>query len=272
MALPPQRPASKGIGILQDARTLEDAARQDKHRTETLQELCGELEEDLEALRARYDLFFIGIERREPVRERGEMKRRVARMKGEQTRNTGLRFRIETLNARYLSYERMWLRSAREKEAGTYHRDLVRARRRAEREAKAQPAEPKASGAERPSAPPEGSPAAAASLPAKAPPPARPLANEVPRSANRPTAGAPPPAAAPSPGGLSEAQLRALHAAYVEAKRACNEDTSRITYDGLAKTIARQGPELLTRFNARRVEWKVVVKDGRAVLKAVPRS
>src|SRR3970282_43625 len=57
-------------------------------------------------------MFFLGIERREPSREREEMKRRIGRIKGEFTSNVGLQFRIQTLNARSLSYERMWLRGA----------------------------------------------------------------------------------------------------------------------------------------------------------------
>ena len=68
------------------------------------------LEEELEALKARYEQYFLGIERREPVRWREELKRNVARVKGAFTRNAGLRFRIQTLHARYLSYERLWLR------------------------------------------------------------------------------------------------------------------------------------------------------------------
>ena len=73
------------------------------------------------------------------------------------------------------------------------------------------------------------------------------------------------------PPGVSEQQLRALHAAYVEAKKRCNEDVSRVSYEVLAKTVAKQVPELMTRYKAKTIEFKVVIKDGRAILKAVPR-
>ena len=65
---------------------------------------------------------------REPVRERNEMKRRVEKLKESFTKNTGLRFRLQTLHARFLSYERLWMRAAREKEAGTSRRDVFKAR------------------------------------------------------------------------------------------------------------------------------------------------
>ena len=93
--------------------------------------------------------------------------------------------------------------------------------------------------------------------------PSRPPAQEDPPAAGRP--------AAPAPGGLSEVQLRTLYDAYVAAKVRCKEDVSRLTYDALAKTVARQIPELMAKYKATAVEFKVVIKEGRAVLKAVPR-
>ena len=257
MALPTSKPPGKGASALQDPRALEEAQRQDRHRTEELNDTCASLEEDLEALKARFEMYFLGIERREPAREREEIKRRVAKLKGEFTRNTGLRFRIQTLHARFLSYERMWLRSAREKEEGTYRRDLLRARRHAARQ------EEKRRRDEEAAAKAQGAAAGA---------PGRPDAPSAPVPAAPPVAAAPAaPAPPPRPAEIPEAQLRALFAAYVDAKRRCHEDVSRLTYEALARTIAKQVPELLAKHNATRVEFRVVVKDGRAVLKAVPR-
>ncbi|MFL5300408.1 MAG: MXAN_5187 C-terminal domain-containing protein [Anaeromyxobacteraceae bacterium] len=260
MAPPTSKPPGKGASALQDPRALEEAQRQDRHRSEELADTCGSVEEDLEALKARFEMYFLGIERREPAREREEIKRRVAKLKGEFTRNTGLRFRIQTLHARYLSYERMWMRSAREKEEGTYRRDLLRARRHAawqeEKRRRDEDAAALAKGAA-PAAPAVAAPSAPApaAIPAAAPP----------------VAPAPAPAAVPRSAEIPEAQLRALFAAYVDAKRRCNEDVSRLTYEALARTVAKQVPELLAKHKATRVEFRVVVKDGRAVLKAVPR-
>jgi len=76
----------------------------------------------------------------------------------------------------------------------------------------------------------------------------------------------------PLPSGMSEQQLRALYEAYVAAKKRCNEDVSRVSYDALAKSVAKQVPELIAKYKARTVEFKVVIKDGRAILKAVPRT
>jgi hypothetical protein len=252
------------------------------------------VEDDLEALKARFEMFFLGIERREPARERDEMKRRVAKLKGEFVRNTALKFRIQTLNARFLSYERMWLRAAREKEEGVYRRDLMRARRRVQAEAAREAAKAKAretfsgpkpaelagpappGAAAVPAGPAASAPGAAAKAAAPAPssPPAA-AAKEAPRAASGAGAAAaprPPPAAPALPSGVSEAQVRELLRAYVEAKQRCHEDVSKVTYEALARTVAKQVPELMTKFGARSVEFKVVVKDGKALLKAVPKT
>lgn len=284
--MPPQppRPGPKGhhLRALNEPRTVEEAERQEKHRSELLAEECGQIEEDVEALKGRYEMFFLGIERREPSREREEMKRRIGRIKGEFTSNVGLQFRIQTLNARYLSYERMWLRSAREKEAGTYRRDVQRARRRQQREEAQRAAAPARQGADGqlgPPAPPapaaDGSGTAAGDGAAKGGAGRERPAPAAPPAASAAAAGGSGPARAPGspelPAGVSEAQVRALYDAYLEAKRRCNEDVSRFSYEILARSVAKQVPELVAKYKARTVEFKVVIKDGRAVLKAVPK-
>jgi hypothetical protein len=189
----------------------------------------------------------------EPSRRRDDLKRSIARLKNAFTRNAGIRFRIQALHARYLSYERLWLRSAREKEQGTYRRDVLKARRKAVEGTKGKAVPPEATTAavpDRAAAPPR---AAAAGTPPPLPD-ARPSA--------------PPPAA---PASMTEPELRVLFDAYVAAKKSCNEDVSRLSYDALARTVNKQTPEIAARFNAKRVEFKVSVRDGKAVLTAVPK-
>ena len=250
--MPPQKGlGARQIGAVADPRALEEAARLDRHKNDDISDICGKLEEDMEALKARFELYFLGIDKREPSRERGEMKRRVEKLKTENVRNTGLRFRIQTLHARFISYERMWLRSAREKEAGTYRRDVMRARRRAQ-------------AAEQEAAPAAAPPAA---LAPEAPAPQPPAPGLAPPDVVPPRPAPQPPTL---PGGMSEARLRALYEEYVAAKKRQNEDVSRLTYEGLARSVSKQVPELMTKYRASAVDFKVVVRDGRVVLKATP--
>lgn len=244
MALPPKSPGRSGAHPkLGEPLSVEDSIAA-RRANDILADDCTTTEEELEALKARYEQFFLGIERREPARERTEMRRRVEKLKESFTKNTGLRFRLQTLHARFLSYERLWLRSAREKEAGTYRRDIFKARLRARGgEAAGEGKKPQ-------------EPAAASRDQAEPP--------QIPA--------APPVAAVPPPTpGIGEAQLRALYAAFVDAKKRCNEDVSRLSFEALAKSVQKQVPDLMARFKAKAVDFRVEVKDGKAVLKAIPR-
>lgn len=247
---PPIKPQKPGAGLL-----AEPGRAPGK---DAIADECAALEAELEELKVKYEMYFLGVEKREPNKVREELKKRVLRIKEAFTRNAALRFRLQSLHARFLSYERMWLRSAREKEEGTYHRDVFKAKLRVE----ARERKERAALAEETGAPPLPLPPTPLA-PAKAP---------LPFPAPKPVAVAPrPAAAAPSGGALAERQLRELYTQYVSAKKQCGEDVSRLTYDAVAKSVQRQVPEIMTRFNAKSVEFKVVVKDGKATLKAVPK-
>jgi hypothetical protein len=298
VAQPPQRPGVPRIG---GGQPPELETGKERLANERLQDACKELEEELEEVKVKYDMYFLGVERMEPARRREDLKRAVARLQTAFTRNAGLRFRIQALHARFLSYERLWVRSAREKEEGTYRRDILRARRKAAArapgadgrkgalargrrgaleaedvdldgltdemgEAAAGAATAHEALAGTGAGPPDGvraskAPPAASSSLASVTPPARPAAAAPPA--------APPPAPLP---GLAEAQMRALYEAYVAAKKRCNEDTSKVTYEAVARSVNKQIPEIARLYKAREVEFKVVIKDGKAILKAVPKT
>jgi uncharacterized protein YajQ (UPF0234 family) len=65
--------------------------------------------------------------------------------------------------------------------------------------------------------------------------------------------------------------MRTLYNQYLAAKMSCREDVSKLTYEAVSNTVSKQIPALMTRYKAKSVEFKVEVKDGRAVLKAIPK-
>ncbi|PTL85113.1 hypothetical protein DAT35_05890 [Vitiosangium sp. GDMCC 1.1324] len=97
-----------------------------------------------------------------------------------------------------------------------------------------------------------------------------PMAAARPPAAPKPAAAARPPAAA-SASELSDDKLKGVYDAYVAAKRRNKEDTSKMSYDSIAASLRKQVPELMKQHGAKSVEFKVVIKDGKAVLKAVPK-
>lgn len=206
----------------------------------------------LHALRGQYEQFFLGLEKRPPVKAHEQFKKRMAALKTVPARNSALSFRIQTLQASAATYERLWSRTMQEMEDGTYRRDVFKARLR--RKSSEQPA-------------------AAPASKAKQAPAGKTAAPEEPATPE--TAAAPEPqihiAGTAPPDPLSESRLRGVYRAYVEAKRRCNEDTTRLSFDAVVSSLKRQVPELLERHNARDVEYRVFVKDGKAILRAVPK-
>jgi len=252
MALPP-KPGGGAGRSLAGLGASEPEFGKTVHATDELTETCEVLEAELEELKVKYEMYFLGVERLEPAKIRDDLKRKIARLKTAFTRNTGLRFRIQSLYARYLSYERLWLRAAREKEEGTYRRDVYKARMRHQDEP---PRKPGAAG----KAGEEAERVDLSKFVQKAPGAATPAARAAPAPRPAPAAG------------LADPQMRALYDAYVEAKRRCKEDVSKITYDAVAKSVQKQIPEIMTRYKAKAVDFKVVIKDGKAILKAVPKT
>jgi len=82
---------------------------------------------------------------------------------------------------------------------------------------------------------------------------------------------APPPAKAPDPM-LSDGQIRALFDVLTAARRRTGESVEGLTPESLAARIRRDLPGLLKRFDCRAIEFQVVVRNGKALLKAVPRG
>ncbi len=212
----------------------------------------------LHALRGQYEQFFLGMEKRPPTKAHEQFKKRLEALKTVPSRNSALSFRIQSLQATAATYERLWARTLKEMEDGTYRRDVYKARRRrsSKPEVPAAPPPDSATAARQP-APGKSGPAAQPGSPPSPPPEAREPVIHI--------AGTPP----PEP--LSENRLRSVYRAYVEAKRRCNEDTTRLSFDAVAASLKKQVPELLQRHNVRDVEYRVFVKDGKAILRAVPK-
>lgn len=310
--------------------------------------LCERIDAQIAELRAAYEQYFLGLERRPPTGLHKELTAEMAKLRGTFVRHTGANFRVQAVQQKLTTYERLWSRTLAEIENGTYVRDLKKLKRRSGDDAAAKKKKPSErergddfsidemdpeeeaalrSGAafERPQPPqppvspprvPTPLPVPVAAAPISTPPPEPPRRPSLPQlpvvtppvPASPPTglprvsapqmpaaaashpglpritppiaAGAPRPAPAPSApaaasgaglGGVSEDKLRAVYDAFVKAKRRCNEDVSKMSFDQVAGSLRKQVPELMKRSGATSVEFKVVIKDGKAILRAVPK-
>lgn len=98
--------------------------------SEELDLALNELEVRLDRLRALYEQYFIGIEKLEPTIARKDVERRFYVLRREKIRNTGRRFKLQTLIQRYNTFQQYWQRICREIENGTYRRHVIRAERK----------------------------------------------------------------------------------------------------------------------------------------------
>jgi hypothetical protein len=103
-----------------DKKTMGDA--------EQALEECVLLEADLAELKAKYEQFFLGVDRMPPSKMHEGVRRRVLALKGLFLRQTAVKFRVQALAAKLTTFERLWDRTLKEIEAGTYRRDLFKAK------------------------------------------------------------------------------------------------------------------------------------------------
>jgi hypothetical protein len=271
--------------------------------------MLSDAEIQLSRIKHLYEQWFQGLERIEPQIPRKQFDRLLHELRKQQPRNTGLRFRFQTLIQRYTTLQTYWKRIGRQIEEGTYRRDLLRARRRREA-AREQRAQDRRRGSNSPveldpnddvdmdrlvadasdrmdqllKTPDPSSNTATLDLdesnasPLATPATARfgkpksrrpmPPAREKSSSAVAPSRRAPPPIAARSKG-PGEARMRQIYESYVEAKRNNRERTDKIDYETVAKSLKKMVPKLDRKHKGKRIDFQVVVKDGKVGIKPV---
>ncbi len=188
---------------------------------EKLAEDLDQLDEAMIGLQVLYEKYFLGIDRRPPEAQRRQVSEKMRLLKTTTVKNTALKFRIQTLFAKLISFERMWDRTLREIEDGTYKRDVFKAKMHMRGKVDSK----KEKGAA-PPAPPE----------------------------------------------ISEDHLRRLYDTYLVARKRCGEPVDGISYDAVANRIRAQVPQLMEKHKAKNIEFKVVIKGGKAILKAIPHA
>jgi hypothetical protein len=114
--------------------------------------------------------------------------------------------------------------------------------------------------------------AAAPRAPAPAPPPAPPPA-VAPPPLPRPVPPRPAARVAPvePPPGMSEDDTRALYNKFLKARSLVGEKNDDMTYDKLLRTLRQQGSKIMEQYKAKGVEFGVVIKDNKVILKAKPK-
>jgi hypothetical protein len=215
--------------------TFKPPARQDAlgNKIPEPEEEIALIEKEIQELKMAFEQYFLGFDRRAPLRRRDQLNERIRRFKqGNLRMPTMLKHRLDQAHAKFSSYDRTWARTLSEIESGTYKRDLFKMKMRQKTAAEAPPPDAADSPAARPAAP------------------ASPQAQTAP---------------------LTAGQIKALYDAYITARKRTNESTDGITADGLGRSLLKQVPALMQKYDCKAIDFKVVIKDNKAILRAVPR-
>jgi hypothetical protein len=85
------------------------------------------LETKIKQLKLDYEQYFLGTRPREPSQARGEVQKLFALYSQQPIQNTALRFRYNSIQARYFALRRQWDETQRKVEEGTYSRHVFKA-------------------------------------------------------------------------------------------------------------------------------------------------
>ncbi|OGQ16824.1 MAG: hypothetical protein A2138_24245 [Deltaproteobacteria bacterium RBG_16_71_12] len=245
-----------------------------------------DMEKRMEELRRRFELYFMGSpeQKTPPTTHQAQVGGELRRMREDEVKSwkTIDRFRFSQIFARFVAMDRLWARTLKQIEDGVYKRDKFKVQ---QGKKKAQAPADTAVG-DRPAGIDSfdnmdvdvGSFSDEGLIHSQPPTPMAQVgkAAAAARSAPAPVAGVPPPPqqrpAAPSGGapGMSDQRIRQLYDVYMQAKKRSGEASS-LTLDQLKKQIEKQVPQIKAKHKCDNVDFKVVLKDGKAMLKAVPK-
>ncbi|MCC6996470.1 MAG: hypothetical protein IT370_17800 [Deltaproteobacteria bacterium] len=95
----------------------------------SIDELLDDLQQRIDRLKVLYEQYFLGLQKLEPLVARREIQRVMLDIAQKNIRNTGIRFRFNTLNQKWNVYTTYWNRTCSQIANGTYIRDIARAQR-----------------------------------------------------------------------------------------------------------------------------------------------
>mgnify|MGYP006283837725 CR=1 FL=1 len=263
-----------------------------------LDQILSQLEEAIEKLKIRFEHYFMGLERFAPVKERRAVERTIRSLRRQLMGNTAQKFKLRMLIQRFTTYQTHWNRVQREIDEGRHRRDLakiqrdlkkrgvdakglLKARTASEVEAalmkyikQARANDARAAAEEkRGEGSPSSSPAILAAEEASSQPPGA-----------QPKAATPPPLPIEALGHRKDGKngknketarkehMKKLYRAYIEARKQTGQPVKGVTYEKMVQSINKQLPSIKKKHGSNNVEFCVVVKKGKAILKAVPKK
>jgi hypothetical protein len=243
----------------------------------------------IESLKKKYELFFSGMERKEPTADRAAVERMARQLHTAFITNSAMIYRLRSVATKLTTYQTYWDRVLRQMEEGTFQREIDKRKivqrdmaiaREAQRKGEAyvsmgeyldgtldgeigKAAEEALASHARDRAAAKQRDGRAEKAPAeKAGPPGG-------KPAAPPSSPAVPRPSAPPTGGIPQERVRELYEAYMTARRTLGERNVNVSFEGFARQIDKQIPGLREKYKTGVIDFKVSIKGGKASLRAV---
>ena len=99
----------------------------EKNITKDLRVELDKLEQMIAQLRVDYEQYFIGLVQLAPERQHNAVKKKLRELRKAPFRSNAINFRLKALESRYQAFNSYWQRVAKEREEGTYSKDVFKA-------------------------------------------------------------------------------------------------------------------------------------------------
>lgn len=173
------------------------------------------LEGELNELKIQFELYFTGIHPLPPDKLHDQVKRHIRTLTKAPFKSSEIHFRFKTLKNRYSSFNTYFQRVQREREEGTYVRDVFKAEVRERAVDEQQQAQ--------------------------------------------------------TPQGAASNSMKDLFKSYREALEKATGKTHELDFEKFRNSLAQRAKELRERIGTQKLVFKVVVKNGKVVVKAQQR-
>lgn len=111
--------------------SAKDKAQERLLSKEQLQQQIIEVEKALADLKISYEQYFVGVLPLAPETEHADLRRRMRLLKTLPFKNSALQFQARNLESCYQTYNTYWQRVIKQREEGSYRKDLFKAKIRA---------------------------------------------------------------------------------------------------------------------------------------------
>jgi hypothetical protein len=214
-------------------------------------EALDDLEEEIELLKVAFERYFNGVDRVPPTREHDTVKLHMRNAERQRSGSTVVRFRMQNLKARFISYEHYWTRILRQIEEGSFRRVVAESKRR-EYEALRRRVEEEGTAAQSGVRTIVERDAGQSGIRAKLDRDGEP----------EPTRARP-----PLPPGVDPKAARDLFKQFVAAKKAAGESVEGLTYGRLLDKLSKEVPKLQEK-HGDGLRFEVATVDGKVRLRA----